>query len=109
MSASNKDLGRDKRHLGGYRGSSRIARSYQAGSQVSGLGYTRASIERAGEIGVGVAGLAKKTIWTKADRDRALLTVIAQVKRTLPAGQDPAEVSRTWLNFYITTQQISIT
>jgi hypothetical protein len=109
MSISSKDLGQDKRHLGGYRGSSQIARSYQAGSQVSGVGYTRASIERAGEIGVGVAGLANKSAWTKADRDRALLTVIAQVKRALPPGQDAAEVSRNWLNFYMVTQQISVT
>jgi hypothetical protein len=108
MSASSKDLGRDKHHLGGYRGNSRLARSYQTGSQVSGIGYSRASIERAGEIGVGVTGLATKSVWTKAERDRALLAVIAQVKRALPPGQDPIEISRNWLNFYISTQQISV-
>jgi len=112
------ELGREKRHLGGY-GGGHGHRSSISGpfdrlkSMASWIikpldehGPDPQVIEQAGETGIRAAGLAGNLSWRTTDRDRALASIAAQIKRVLP-GENAPEMATRWLSEYIRREGIT--
>ena len=119
------ELGREKRHLGGYGGrKSSGGRGRWSGVAGEGLmdrlrsgydwltkpldehGPSQKLIEQAGEAGVRSAGLTGNANWRQADRDKALAAVTNQVHALLPSENAP-EVARKWLSEYVRREGIT--
>ena len=108
------DLGREKRHLGGYRGGHGVSGPLDkikslANWIIRPLDETapdQQKLEQAGEAGVRATGLAGTTSWSKAMRDRALAAITANIHKALP-DENASELASRWLSEYISREGIT--